>query len=212
MHTQIQASDDPTEVSALKKKEEEKMHDVLLLLENLSYREEASIIAIIDCLYDIGYVNLINQKFRSRTLNGSLKLIARLSKPAFRVIAWRWYKSNCPKLIVRWLRKQVAFEPKTTIKQAAEIQAGLKPEPSKQLDSTSLVKLESQNNEVKYLRSQVRMLASIVIALTAVFGGSLVWFGYSLERSNLQNVKQLQNRIRVLETSTDEPFANGKGN
>ena len=56
------------------------------------------------------------------------------------------------------------------------------------------------------------MLASIVIALTAVFGGSLVWFGYSLERSNLQNVKQLQNRIRVLETSTDEPFANGKGN
>lgn len=212
MHTQIQAPDDLTEVSALKKKEEEKMHDVLLLLENLSCREEASIIAIIDCLYDIGYVNLINQKFRSRTLNGSLKLIARLSKPAFKVIAWRWYKSNCPELIVNWLRKQVAFEPKTTVKQAAEIQAGLKPEPSKSLDSTSLVKLESQNNEVKYLRSQVRMLASILIALSAAFGGSVVWFGYSLERSNLQNVQQLQNRIRVLETSTDEPFANGKGN
>ncbi|MDY6896749.1 MAG: hypothetical protein SWZ49_01535 [Cyanobacteriota bacterium] len=212
MHTQIQASDDSTEVSELKKQEEEKMHDVLLLLENLSCREEASIIAIIDCLYDIGYVNLINQKFRSRTLNGSLKLIAKLSKPAFKVIAWRWYKRNCPKLIVKWLRKQVAFEPKKTLKQAAEIQAGLKPEPSNSLDSTSLVKLESQNREVKYLRSQVRMLASIVIALTAVFGGSVVWFGYSLERSNLQNVKQLQNRIRVLETSTDEPLANGKGN
>lgn len=212
MHTQIQASDDPTEVSALKKKEEEKMHDVLLLLENLSCREEASIIAIIDCLYDIGYVNLINQKFRSRTLNGSLKLIAKLSKPAFKVIAWRWYKKNCPRLIVNWLRRQVAFEPKKTIKQAAEIQTGLQPEPNKYLDSTSLIKLESQNREVKYLRSQVRMLASIVIALTAVFGGSMLWFSYSLERSNLQNVKQLQNRIRVLETSTDEPFANGKGN
>ena len=73
MHTQIEDLDDPTKVSALKKKEEEKMHDVLLLLENLSCREEASIKLIIDCLYDIGYVNLINQKFRSRTLNGSLK-------------------------------------------------------------------------------------------------------------------------------------------
>ncbi|MEM6403041.1 MAG: hypothetical protein AAF757_22895, partial [Cyanobacteria bacterium P01_D01_bin.116] len=76
----------------------------------------------------------------------------------------------------------------------------------------SLVKLESQNHEVKYLRSQVRMLASIVIALTTIFGGTVVWLGYSLERSNLRNVKQLQNKIRVLETSTDEPFATGKEN
>ncbi|MCJ8283049.1 MAG: hypothetical protein MJK14_25410 [Rivularia sp. ALOHA_DT_140] len=189
------------------------MHDVLLLLENLSCREEASIMAIIDCLYDIGYVNLINQKFRSRTLNGSLKLIARASKPAFKVIAWRWYKNNFPELIANWLRKQVAFQPKTTVKQAAEIQAGLEPEPSKHLQAASLANIENPyNREVKYLRSQVRMLASILVALIAVFGGSVVWFGYSLERSNLQNVKQLQNRIRVLETSTDEPFATGKGN
>jgi len=213
MHTQIKASDDLEQASALKKKEEEKMHDVLLLLENLSCREEASIMAIIDCLYDIGYVNLINQKFRSRTLNGSLKLIARASKPAFKVIAWRWYKNNFPELIANWLRKQVAFQPKTTVKQAAEIQAGLEPEPSKHLQAASLANIENPyNREVKYLRSQVRMLASILVALIAVFGGSVVWFGYSLERSNLQNVKQLQNRIRVLETSTDEPFATGKGN
>ncbi len=212
MHTQIEELDDLTKVSALKKKEEQKMHDVLLLLENLSCREEASIKLIIDCLYDIGYVNLINQKFRSRTLNGSLRLIARASKPAFKVIAWKWYKSNCPKLIANWLRTQVAFEPVTTVKQAAEIEAGLKPEPSKHSYSNSLVQLQSQNSEVKYLRSQVRMLASIVAGLIVVFGGSAVWFGYSLERSNLQNVKQLQNRIRVLETNTNEPFATGKDN
>lgn len=213
MHTQIEDLDDLTKVSALKKREEQKMHDVLLLLENLSYREEASIKLIIDCLYDIGYVNLINQKFRSRTLNGSLKLIARASKPAFKVIAWKWYKSNCPKLIADWLRTQVAFEPATTVKQAAEIEAGLEPEPStKHLQSNSVVQLHNQNSEVKYLRSQVRMLASVVVALTAVLGGSVIWFGYSLERSNLQNVQQLQNRIRVLETNIDEPFATGKGN
>jgi hypothetical protein len=215
MHTQIEDLDDLTKVSALKKKEEQKMHDVLLLLENLSYREEASIKLIIDCLYDIGYVNLINQKFRSRTLNGSLKLIARASKPAFKVIAWKWYKSNCPKLIADWLRTQVAFEPATSIKQAAEIEAGLQPEPSqhsRHLHDTSLIKLESQNSEVKYLRSQVKMLSSIMVVLIAVFGGTAIWFGYSLERSNLQNVKQLQNRIRVLETNSNEPFATGKEN
>ncbi|MBV6624322.1 MAG: hypothetical protein KI793_15510 [Rivularia sp. (in: Bacteria)] len=212
MHTQIEELDDLTKVSPVKKIEEQKMHDVLLLLENLTSREEASIKLIIDCLYDVGYVNLINQKFRSRTLNGSLKLIARVSKPAFKVIAWKWYKRNCPQLIVNWLRKQVAFEPATTVKQAAEIEAGLEPEPTPPIHPTSVMKLESQNREVKYLRSQVRMLASILVAVTAVFGGTVVWLGYSLERYNLQTVEQLNNRVRVLETSTDEPLATGKEN
>lgn len=211
MQTQIQVSDDLTQVPVAKKKEEQKMHDVLLLLENLTDREEASIKLIIDCLYDIGYVNLINQKFRSRTLNRGLKLIARVSKPAFKVIAWKWYKSNCPKLIADWLRTQVAFEPATTVKQAAEIEAGEPESKSKSANTGSLVRLESQNREVKYLRSQVRMLTSILVGLTVVLGGSVLWFGYSLERYNLQTVEQLQNRIRVLETSTEEPLATGKG-
>ena len=235
MHTQIEELDDLTKVSAVKKKEEQKMHDVLLLLQNLSCREEASIKQIIDCLYDVGYVNLIDQKFRSRTLNRSLKLIARTSKPTFKVIAWQWYKRNCPKLIADWLRTQVAFEPVTTVKQAAEIELGLPPEPNKhrhptsvaQLEDTKLaartskiqtatrdpfLQLQSQNSEVKYLRSQVRMLAGVMVALIAVFSGTVVWFGYSLERSNLQNVKQLENRIKILETSTSEPLAAGKEN
>ena len=157
------------------------------------------------------------------------------SKPAFKVIAWKWYKRNCPKLIADWLRTQVAFEPVTTVKQAAEIEVGLHPEPKKHRHPTSVAQLEdaklaartskiqtatrdpflqlqSQNSEVKYLRSQVRMLASVMVALIAVFSGTVVWFGYSLERSNLQNVKQLENRIKVLETSTSEPFATGKEN
>lgn len=232
----IEDLDDLTKVSAIKKKEEQKMHDVLLLLEDLTYREEATIKLVIDSLYDVGYVNLINQKFRSRTLNKGLKLIARTSKPAVKVIAWQWYKRNCPKLIVDWLRTQVAFEPATTVKQAAEIEAGLPPEPSKhqyptsaaQLEDAQLearltskiqaatrdpfVQLQSQNSEVKYLRSQVRMLASVMVALITVFSGTVVWFGYSLERSNFQNVKQLENRIRILETSTDKPLATGQGN
>ncbi|MBF2014081.1 MAG: hypothetical protein IGS23_02475 [Rivularia sp. T60_A2020_040] len=211
MYNQIQVPDDLTTVSAKKQKEEEKMHDVLLLLENLTYREEASIKLIIDCLYDIGSINLIDQKFRSRTLKGSLKLIARLSKPAFKMIAWRWYTRNCPKLIANWLRKQVAFKPATTVKQAAEVEAGLVPE-SKHLKTDSIVQLENQNREVKYLRSQVKTLVSLLIGSMIVFGGSVVWLGYSLERSNLRTVEQLQNRIRIIESSTEEPLVTGKGN
>ncbi len=216
MHTKIQVSDDLPQVPLRKKIEEQRMHDVLLLLENLTEREEASIKLIVDNLYDVGAANLIDQRFRSRTLNGSLKLISRVSKPAFKVIAWKWYKSNCPKLIVDWLRTQVAFEPATTVKQAAEIEVGLEPE-SKHLYQTSyvepnsFVQLESQNREVKSLRSQVNMLASILVSLIVVFGGTVVWLGYSLERSNLQTVEQLNNRIRVLEASTD-PLVTGKGN
>lgn len=216
MHTKIQVSNDLPQVPLRKRIEEERMHDVLLLLENLTEREEASIKLIVDNLYDVGAANLIDQRFRSRTLNGSLKLISRVSKPAFKVIAWKWYRRNCPKLIVNWLRTQVAFEPATTVKQAAEIEAGLEPE-SKHLHQTShlqqnsFVQLESQNREVKYLRSQVNMLASILVSLIVVFGGTVVWLGYSLERSNLQTVEQLNDRIRVLEASTD-PLVTGKGN
>ncbi len=202
-------SDDLTQVQLEKKKEEEKIRDILLLVENLTHREEASIKLIIDNLYDIGSINLINQKFRSRTLKGCLKLIARVSKPAFKVIAWRWCKKNSPDLIVNWLRKKVAFEPPTKVKQVAQIEAGFKPE-AKYPKTESLLQLENQNRQVNYLRSQVRMLASILASCIVVFGASVVWFGYSLQRYNLQTIKQLQNRIRAIESSTDEPFARGK--
>lgn len=205
MQTQIQEADDPTQVPLDKKKEEEKIHDVLLLLENISCREETSIKVIIDSLYDIASVNLINQKFRSRTLKGSLKLIARVSKPAFRIIAWRWYKKNCPQLIVNWLRKKVAFEPIVRVKQEAKLEPELVSE-LQPVKTDSLVQLENQTREVRYLRSQVRILTSVLVGLIVAFGGTVVWFSYSLERYNLQTTNQAQ------ESSTDIPLAKNKGN
>ena len=211
MQTQMQESDDLIQAPVQKKKEEEKMREVLLLLESLSYREEISIKLIIDCLYDMGSVNLINQKFRSRTLNGSLKLIARVSKPAFRIIAWRWYKNNCPQLIARWLYEKVAFEAPVEVQQETKLEAQSVGEiqPAR---TDSPLQLEKQIREVKYLRSQIKILASILVGFIVIFGGSVVWFGYSLERYNLKTIKQLQNRIRVLETSNDEQLATGQDN
>jgi len=86
-----------------------RMKDVLLLVENLVEREERTVKMIIDCLYDVGSVNLINKKFKPRFTNRLLKSIARLSKPAFKVVALYWFKKNCPQLITDWLSTKVRF-------------------------------------------------------------------------------------------------------
>ncbi|NBD33010.1 MAG: hypothetical protein GVY17_08630 [Cyanobacteria bacterium] len=88
---------------------EERMHDVLLLLDNLVEREEATVKNILDCLYDVGSINIINKKVPFRPMNRFLKAITRLTKPAFRAVAWRWFKGNCPQLITEWLRTKVTF-------------------------------------------------------------------------------------------------------
>lgn len=91
--------------------EDERLHDVEIILENLFSREEATVKIIFACLYDVGAVNLLNQRVQNRTLNRFSKRIARMTKPAFQFFAVRWVKKNCPHLITEWLRSQVDFAP-----------------------------------------------------------------------------------------------------
>ena len=51
-------------------KQEELMHDVLILLENLIHREETTVKLIVDSLYDVGTVNIINQKSKLKMKQG----------------------------------------------------------------------------------------------------------------------------------------------
>ena len=90
--------------------EEERIRDVLLILENVVTREESNIKLILDCLYDLGTANLIDQKFHHRTLKGSLKIIAKISKPACKEIAWRWLRKKIPHLITNLLHEEVSFK------------------------------------------------------------------------------------------------------
>lgn len=102
----------PILVSAITEEErikQERMKDVLLLLEQLFEREEATVKRILDCLYDVGSINLINKKFQTRPLNRIMKLIAKLTRPAFRIVALYWFKRNCPQLITNWLSIKVRF-------------------------------------------------------------------------------------------------------
>lgn len=89
--------------------ETERLRDIFILLTSLIEREQATIKLIIDCLYDIGYINLVDQKVRFRSLNWVAKLIAKTSKPVVRGLAWRWFTRNCPQLITEWLYSKVKF-------------------------------------------------------------------------------------------------------
>ncbi len=99
-------------ISKLSKAEQlevERKKNVILLVENLMEREEITIKMIIDGLYDVGSVNFVDKKFRLRSVNKMLKIIARLSKPSFRVIAFHWGKKIAPELITDWLLQKIKF-------------------------------------------------------------------------------------------------------
>ena len=163
-----------------KRTEVERMQDVRLLLTHLFRSQETTIKLIIDCLYDVGAVNLINQKIHINSLNRLSKSVASVSKPVFRVIAYRWFKKNCPDLIVRWLYKKVTFQPKSTPSTAlsAQVVEVLPPPPSQH----QLV----MSQEVKRLRAQVRILAGILVGAIALFGGATLWLMYGEEPGSLR--------------------------
>lgn len=89
--------------------ESERMQDVVLLVEGLLRQEEATLGMIVECLYDIGSVRLIDKKLQSRPLNSLSKSIAGFSKPVVRMVALRWLKKNCPELLANWLYSKVQF-------------------------------------------------------------------------------------------------------
>lgn len=178
-------------------KEEQLMQDVLMLLGNLVEREEATVKLILNCLYDAGATNLINQKFPSRPVNKSLKWVSKMSKPAFRMIAWQWFRMNCPQLITDWLRSQIEFEKVETPQVEVVVE-------NPNLTSNSLPQIEYQIYEVKQLRVQIKMLTAILLSVVTVLTGSFLWAGYLLERSHLQVVEELQNQVKTLEASVEK--------
>lgn len=101
-------------------KQDARMRDVEMLLESLFMREEVTMRLIADRLYDVGSVNLLNQKIRSQPLNKFMKVIARRSKPIFRFFMLRWSKKNAPQMITDWLESQVRFEPVGTASEVVE--------------------------------------------------------------------------------------------
>ncbi|MDZ7957043.1 MAG: hypothetical protein RMY34_03900 [Aulosira sp. DedQUE10] len=162
----------------------ERMQDVKLLLQNLANSEEATIKLIIDCLYDIGSVNLINQKLRLGILNRTMKSLAKMSKPVFRILAWHWFQKNCPQLIADWLTIKVAFEDPTDLPQAIAVEAS-------EIKPYSQLEVDSMSREIKYLRQQVRWLAGVSIAALSALGVTVTILNRTPE-APLQSTQQIQ--------------------
>jgi hypothetical protein len=150
--------------------EAERMQEVTLLLANLLEREQITLKAIIGCLYDVGTVNLVNQRIRFRVLRPLARPVLRVSKPILTVLGYRWVSKKCPPIITRWLYRKVKSVtarrtpevlPQTVSVQPVSIQAVSKVESSLQ-PQTALYQ-----GEIQRLRSQVRWTTAALAGVSA---------------------------------------------
>ncbi|UJB72812.1 hypothetical protein HRE53_29900 (plasmid) [Acaryochloris sp. 'Moss Beach'] len=100
--------------------EEQAINDILLLLDQLVQQESTTVKLILDRLYDIGSINLINRKVKPRSVNRISKAISSQTKPIFLFFGIRWFRRNCPQLITDWLYEQVKFQPITAAQEIIE--------------------------------------------------------------------------------------------
>ncbi|MEL6223104.1 MAG: hypothetical protein AAFR31_10745 [Cyanobacteria bacterium J06627_8] len=175
---------------AEKRAQAEHLQDVKLLLDHLARSQETTIKLILDSLYEVGAVNFINQKVQSKSLNRLSKSAASVSKPVFRIIAYRWFKNKCPELITNWLHRKVSFGVKPA---SVETVSALDAQTTDTLPAVAL-QHHSLNHEVKQLRSQVRLLTGMLIGAIALLGGTTLWLIYGTEPG--------LTRLREGETST----------
>lgn len=187
MSKSVKISTSLTQQSQEKEKEAKLINEVRLLVKTLIYQEEITIKEIIDCLYDVGSTNLVNQKLKLGTLNKTLKFMTKMSKPVFKILAWQWFKKNCPDLITGWLQGKVTFMrvEETRVEMIVENE-------NLSLASISQLPEENQIDEVKRLHLQVKLLTGILVVTVTLFGGSLIWLSNSLHLSHLQTLEKLQ--------------------
>lgn len=186
-HHSLNNSVTSSEQLARKQFEEQRMRDVRLLLLNLSENEEATIKLVLDCLYDIGAVNFINQKFRYRPFNRVMKSIAGMSKPIFRIYAWHWFRKNCPQLIANWLYTQVAFENPINVPQEIEVEAAAIQQPQ-------MLPAKNASLEIRALRHQIRWLTGITIISLSTLGIVITTFNRN-PPTLLQRSSQIQSTL-----------------
>ena len=162
----------PIKTTEEKNREEEKLHEILILLQQLFQREEATAKRIIECLYDIGTVNWINKNIRLFPFNSLLKYIIRFPKPIAKILGLKLYlQPICPQLITDWLYGLVEFKEKDAeVIETETLEAELLPE------------IKKSHQEIKLLRQKVKLLTGSLVVTILVFGGS---FAYMINSSNL---------------------------
>lgn len=167
-----------------RQKETEQMQNVLLLLNHLVENEETTLRLIIDCLYEVGSVNLINQKVTGDRQNRIARALAGMSKPAAKVLALAWFKKNCPELIVKWLHSKVSFRPTPAPESVPSVAEVASLDDADDADEAASLKKNaarsSQLREIKQLRGQVKILSGLLLCTMTALGGTAVWQVYQV--------------------------------
>jgi hypothetical protein len=205
--------------------EEVRMQEVLGLLQDLFKREEVAVKHALACLYDVATGHLLLHQVKHRRLRPVLGHFAKLSKPAFGLIAIQWFHKNCPQLVTDWLYTVVTFEEMeseetstvTTAALSSDASAESIPTPQQNLppDNTALplsvqkarsalIKIEGTDQnllllnvqETERLRQQVRRLTGVLLVAIVCAGGLGLWVGYRMRPPQPESVAQpLRSRV-----------------
>jgi hypothetical protein len=147
--------------------EEQKLQEILLLLDQLFRREEVTAQSIVGCLYDIATINLINKYCPFWGINPLLKYLTRFPRPLAKSLGVKLYlQTKCPKLITDWLYGLVEFPPAKPIETPVEV-------------------IES-SKQVKSLQNQVKLLTGALVTSIAIFSGGFFWIAQNLELNPLE--------------------------
>lgn len=156
--------------------EQERLAEILIVLEELFQREGATGKRVIGCLYDIAVINWVNRHV-PLPFNPLLKYLAKYPRGLAQYLGLKLYlQPKCPKLITDWLYTLVEFPPPATAR-----------EPRR---TTATVELPREE-EVHKLKQQVRLLTgSLIITIVLSLGSmTLLW-----QRDRFQNFPFLQGK------------------
>ncbi|MGF1537933.1 MAG: hypothetical protein ACFB4J_15825 [Elainellaceae cyanobacterium] len=168
------------------------MHEVALLLENLFLTEASTVKQILDRLYDIGSVHIIDQKVSPRPLKRLSKAIAPGAKPVFRVVAFIWFRKNCPELITNWLYKKVTMGQSLPALleeiEEAELEQLIQTDLARDRRPSALPAMRQNgalrseqsasvpaSPEIHKLRSQVQFLLGALVGTVILLGSTTLW-------------------------------------
>jgi hypothetical protein len=153
--------------------EAERMQEVTLLLANLLEREQTTLKAVIGCLYDVGTVNLVNQRVKYRFLRPLARPVLKVSKPVLTTLGYRWVSKKCPPIISRWLQRKVksvtSGPPPKPVSQSVSVQSVSTVEPPPIEQRTALYQ-----GEIRRLRSRVRWTTAALAGVSATLAIMLI--------------------------------------
>ncbi|MEO0407536.1 MAG: hypothetical protein AAF289_09320 [Cyanobacteria bacterium P01_A01_bin.135] len=169
----------------------ERMHDVSLLLEEVFRAEESTIKLILDRLYDVGSLHVIDQKLSNRFLNRTTKAIAPRIKPVFKVVGFIWFRKKCPDLVTNWLYKKVTAgqllpqlmqeleeleEAEIALLSEGKVPLSLAALPSRSVRQPAPPAMLAQSDqEIRRLRSQVQFLMGALVCTVMLLGSATLW-------------------------------------